>query len=463
MRSSQIVSSSIFNKTIIKCNFIPKPLSKIVCGFSANCIDSNSNIIISAYIYCKTGLVESKPKYLSVSSSQKYSVLLDIPDFIGDYESFIVIRVNPSEDVEKVVNINNLRISKAYTGHNIIYDESKIISLYPMVVKESGYAILADNVVDNITEFGYTVVDMSTDKSITHLTNISMFITLPPSFYKTSSKFDIGYTMFESTKIPQNWIENCNMMDRLFVPCKANIQSFRASGVTVPIDVVPIGVDTKLYDPELHLPTSDFGLQQFENSYKFIILNDGQPRKNNEMIFKAFNEEFKSEIISNKVFLVVRQHVPCTGSNIIYINKYLENHDLASLIQSCDCMVSASSGEAGDIPILIAMSMGKPVVVTKEFVHPDYVEDNKTGYFIETESMVPAYTDPLYKDSIGLITGAEWFYPSIISLKEKMRCVYENRDEANKVGNNAREFIIKNRDNKVCVNKMLEIFKMLEG
>ncbi|MCK5013356.1 MAG: glycosyltransferase [Candidatus Omnitrophica bacterium] len=476
MQISEIITSNIFHKNNIKCNFTPTPQSKITCEFSANCINSIVNIIITVYIYCNVGskheLVESKPKYLSISSSNKhYNVSFEIPDFSGNYESFILIRLNPAEEIEKVVNIQNLRISRMESMKynededisNIIYDENNIISLYPFVVKESGYGILVDNISDNLPKCGYTVIDMGTDGFTTNSTNISLFITLPTSFFKTSSKFNIGYTMFEATKIPPIWINYCNTMDRLFVPCNANIKAFRASGVTVPIDVIPIGIDTKLYNPELYEPTYDFGMPQFEKAYKFFIFNDGQPRKNNQMVFKAFSEEFYREIAANEVCLVLRQHTPHTERNIIYIKEYLEDNKLASLIRSCDSMISASSGEAGDIPILTGMSMGKPVIVTKEFVHPDYVEDNKTGYFIDTESIVPAYTQPEYKDNIGIIKGAEWICPSLTSLKEKMRYVYENRDEAEKVGCNARKFIVENRDNIVCISKMVEVFEKLTG
>ena len=475
MTFSEITSSNIFNKNIIKCNFTPIPESKISCKFFANCVNNNSsNIIISASIYCNMGgkhkIVESKSEYLHVSSSeQEYCVVLDIPNFTGNYESFIQIRVNSTEDADMVVNIKNLRVSRVELMKcnedipNIIFDENNIINIYPFVVKESGYGILVDNIFENLPKFGYTVINMGTDNHVTNSTNISIFITLPTSFFKTSSKFNIGYTMFEATKIPPIWIDYCNKMDRLFVPCNANIKAFRASGVKIPIDIIPIGVDTKLYNPELYEPTYNFGMPQFEKTYKFLILNDGQPRKNNQMVFKAFSEEFHREIASNEVCLVLRQHNPYTERNIIYIKEYLEDKKLASLIRSCDSMISASSGEAGDIPILTGMSMGKPVIVTKEFAHPDYVEDNKTGYFIDTESIVPAYTQPEYKDDIGIIKGAEWISPSFTSLKEKMRYVYENRDEAENVGRNARKFIVENRDNTVCIGKMVKVFKKLTG
>lgn len=467
MSVSEIISSTIFNKNIIKCNFTPTPLSKTSCEFSANCIGSDANIIICAYIYCSVGgihtLVQSEHKYVHVlSSEQIFKVSLDIPDFSGNYGSFILVRLNPAEDTGKIVNIKNMRVSRIEGGGIVLYDEMNIISLYSFVVRKSGYGILVNNVVDNLPRLGYTIIDMGIPNNSTKSLNISFFITLPTSFLKTSSKFNIGYTMFEATKIPPVWIDYCNMMDRLFVPCNANIEAFRSSGVTVPIDVIPIGVDTKLYDPELYEPSYDFGLN-IKNTYKFLIINDGQPRKNNDMVIRAFSEEFNKEITAGEVYLIVRQYNPCTGRNVIHIKEYLEDHALASLIRSCDSMVCASSGEAGDIPILTGMSMGKPVVVTKEFAHPDYVEDKITGYFIETESIVPAYTQPEYKYDLGVIEGANWIWPSLTSLKENMRYVYENRDEAEKVGRAARKFIIKNRDNTVCVSKMVEIFKTLMG
>ena len=216
MQYSEIISSTVFHKNNIKCNFTPTPESKTTCEFLANCINSTSNIIIAAYIYCNTGgghkLVESEPKYISISpTEQRYSVPLNIPDFSGNYESFILIRLNPTEAPGKVVNIKNMRVSKIESikhtrdedkYSNIIYDEKNIISVCPFVVKESGYGLLVDNIFNELPKFDYTVINMDINNYYNNTTEICLFITLPTSFHKTNSKYNIGYTMFEATKIP---------------------------------------------------------------------------------------------------------------------------------------------------------------------------------------------------------------------------------------------------------------------
>ena len=60
----------------------------------------------------------------------------------------------------------------------------------------------------------------------------------------------IGRTMFESDALPPAWTAGCNALDALWVPSQFNIESFRRAGVTVPMAVVPGGVDSAQYTPD---------------------------------------------------------------------------------------------------------------------------------------------------------------------------------------------------------------------
>ena len=48
-----------------------------------------------------------------------------------------------------------------------------------------------------------------------------------------------GYTVFELERIPPHWPGILNQLDGVIVPCEWNRKTFRSSGVTVPIHVVP--------------------------------------------------------------------------------------------------------------------------------------------------------------------------------------------------------------------------------
>ena len=57
--------------------------------------------------------------------------------------------------------------------------------------------------------------------------------------------------MFETDSIPQDWVGRLNQMDEVWVPTAFNVETFAKAGVTVPIQVVPGGVDATLFRPAL--------------------------------------------------------------------------------------------------------------------------------------------------------------------------------------------------------------------
>lgn len=69
-----------------------------------------------------------------------------------------------------------------------------------------------------------------------------------PTFYKQYGAFSsvglrIGLTMFESTLLPDGWVDSLNTLDAVMTPSVFCKQMFIANGVTVPIHVNPLGID----------------------------------------------------------------------------------------------------------------------------------------------------------------------------------------------------------------------------
>jgi glycosyltransferase involved in cell wall biosynthesis len=55
--------------------------------------------------------------------------------------------------------------------------------------------------------------------------------------------------MWEATRLRPGGVQNLNTFACVVVPCEANARWFRSSGVTVPIRVVPLGIDPGIYHP----------------------------------------------------------------------------------------------------------------------------------------------------------------------------------------------------------------------
>lgn len=391
-----------------------------------------------------------------------YKTELNSQFFDTSIPSEHVLSISPLTKKDTCVEISGVTVewSRTALAEQTIQNDIRSISInfYPVAVPKSGYGILGENIYRMLRDHGYSITQSI--KYNLPPADISLQLSIPPSWRRLASTINIGYTMFEASRIPDTWVPFCNIMDRLIVPLEANIKVFRSCGVKIPIDVVPIGVDEKVYDPNISHRVINGAS---EDSFKFLIINDGQSRKNNEMVISAFQDEFKEEISKNKnlTHLITRTPGSYGGKNVIWSPHYLEDHDLASLINSCDCVIGASCGEAGDIPVLAGMAMEKPVIVSREMAHSEYITDGENGIFIETDRVVPAFSHSQYKGLPYLVGlhDATWVLPGHESLKEKMRYVYENRGEAERIGKNAREYILKYRTLEVCIKQLINIIE----
>src|SRR3990167_1756113 len=57
----------------------------------------------------------------------------------------------------------------------------------------------------------------------------------------------LHFTMWECSKLKKSFVSKINSNLCVIVPCKWNKEVFESSGVTVPIAVIPLGIDTEKY------------------------------------------------------------------------------------------------------------------------------------------------------------------------------------------------------------------------
>lgn len=453
------------------------------------------------------------------STDRNYIVEITVPEY--DYDSFFDLnRISKislyllisldSRLMEDEVNIfdtlietKEIKFSKEFgsiNGVNSVNDVNNVINFFQTTNRLSGYGMMGDGLVREInsrrnnidTDKAWLIRDFCrdgkgriNDSEMAGLkSKITLILHVPTMWFKAkNSKYTIGYSMFECTRIPSTWISGCNKVDRIFVPVINNIEGFRLSGVSknIPIDVIPIGIDSNTYDPSKYTDKEfefDFESEIEKDTYKFLVVNDNQSRKNNGTLIKAIGEEFEEEINKNKVVLITRF---CHGKKLIknkfvhHIRRYLKDEDMAKLIFSCNCMVNISSGENGDIPILQGMAMEKPVIISEDkLVHSEIIDEgikmfgeSGVAFSVKIDEWERAYSGNEYikqKYFEGLGKDAKWVIPDYYDLRKKLRYVYDNRDndDVREVGKNAREYILENRTVNVAVDKMLDIFDKLK-
>jgi len=253
--------------------------------------------------------------------------------------------------------------------------------------------------------------------------------------FKTKyGEYKIGFTMLEVDGLPASWVQSANMMDEVWTPSTFNRETFKRSGVTKPIHVIPLGVNPAYFNP---------GIKGYriDGPFTFLTMFEWGQRKAPEILLKAFNDEFGS---SEDVVLICKAynqdpavHIQAqvrnyylkdSGGRIVFsINEVVPSYQLGSIYRSVDCFVLASRGEGWGLPILEAMACGLPVIATNWSAQSDFIS-NDTAYLLDVERLRPAEAKCPYYE------GFNWAEPSYEHLRSLMRHVFENRDEAKTLG-----------------------------
>jgi len=236
--------------------------------------------------------------------------------------------------------------------------------------------------------------------------------------------FRAGYSMLEVDGIPEEWVRQCNEMDEIWVPSSFNKATFMSSGVKVPVQVIPLGVDAGIYSPD--------GDRFLPPVFTFLSVFEWGDRKAPELLIRAFNMEFKStEPVA--LFCKVMNHggrrelqekirnleIDYHGGKIFFlVNCQLDDRSLAFLYRSCDTFVLPSRGEGWGMPYLESLACGVPVIATRWSSHLDFLDDSN-AYLIDIKGLVPATeSHPYYR-------GFRWAEPSEEHLRHIMRAQFK--------------------------------------
>lgn len=253
-------------------------------------------------------------------------------------------------------------------------------------------------------------------------------------FYKNNGNYKIGYTMLETTGIPKEWVRQCNLMDEVWVPSSFNVETFRNSGVKVPIHIIPLGIDPDYYSPNVKS-------YKKHDKYTFLSVFEWGERKAPELLLKAYSKAFSKKdnvlllckVINNDGSINVQEEIkklqlPDEGPEIIFLyNTKFSDYDMPTLYRSADCFVISTRGEGWGMPILEAMACGLPTIATNWSSQVDFFNE-ANGYPIDVKRLVDANAKCPYYD------GFQWADPSEEHMIERMRYVYDHQEEAAQKG-----------------------------
>ncbi len=222
---------------------------------------------------------------------------------------------------------------------------------------------------------------------------------------------DLYYALiaYDSDTTPKKWVDILNSrFDGVFCVNKNLEANLKKSGVTIPIGTLPLGLNLS---PLLRRKYK----KPFKNEIIFGCVTSFHPRKNNDLLIKAFANvhekvpNTKLIIHSNlkwgqefeKCQTIVRQLNLEDSVTLSCSNKTAE--ELLNLLDSFDVFVNCSRGEGFSIPPREAAALGKVLVLSGLPVHRDF--ENVPGAFI-VPAVIPYPC--IYPEIEGLLSGVQY-------------------------------------------------------
>jgi glycosyltransferase involved in cell wall biosynthesis len=293
----------------------------------------------------------------------------------------------------------------------------------------------------------------------------------PPHFkHEDSASRRIGRTMFETDRIPPEWVAACNAMDEIWVPTQFNVETFARSGVKEDkLFIVHGPLDSRAYDPNLPpLVIPD------RRGFNFLSVFDWNLRKGWDALLRAYVEEFSpdedvalllkvyssyglniSDIQERAAAFITSElkrdveRVP----DIVFIEDILSTADMPRLFKAADAYVMPSRCEGWGRPLMEAMAMGLPTIGTRWSGNTEFMND-ENSYLIEPTGIVDVPDIALQE--VPNYCGHKWAEPSVEHLRQLMRYVFEHRDEAREKGCRARQDVTTKYDASVVCRKIVE-------
>lgn len=266
---------------------------------------------------------------------------------------------------------------------------------------------------------------------------------------------NIGYSMFECNRIPQEWVDTINnSCERILVPSQHQKEAFINSGVKKHVQVIPLGLDLNIF-PETE-PRKEDG------RWIFGIMGGLSHRKGTDVLIKAFKKAFPKE---NDVGLVIKS-VGMIGADwlnparqdprIAINNEFYSPSELVEdFFKQIDVFTFPTRGEGFGFPPIEAMALSRCTICTNysgcaDFMDPDYSLPLKFK-----EAPAPLDEHMGYPESLRT-KDQMWAEPDLDDLVEKMRWTYTHREESRELGRRAAKYIRKEYDINNVADKLIK-------
>ena len=324
---------------------------------------------------------------------------------------------------------------------------------------ESGYRTLLDAILEELPKYNCLVKPRSFsndvgkyeeyfEKVIPFKEDLDLLVYPPCNelnfnnfiFFLNPHKRRVHFTMWESSRINDIFIEQMNNMKAVIVPNEWNKVNFEAQGCEVPIHVVKLFVDTSIFNYQQPV---------VKNEFVFGTANK-DPRKRLEDVVRCFNKAFsdrKDVKLKIKISPKESYDKTFTGSKIEICKDSFTRNQLKDWYSDNDCFVSCVSAEGWGLMQHESMACGRPVIAAKYAGLSEFMTEENS--FCINYKEVPA-------EGYWKAPAAKWSKYDEEHLIETMRFAYNNPSTVVERGRLASQDACK-LDKRLFVTTLLEV------
>ncbi len=288
----------------------------------------------------------------------------------------------------------------------------------------------------------------------------------PPNFERPARGAFVLIQPWEFGSLPVDWVEGiARSVDEVWTHSHYVKEVYLRSGVDPEkVQMIPLGVNPDLFHPDVQSLDvgamecwSDGVMQQHSNAptpqhsdFKFLFIGGSIPRKGFDVLLQAYVEEFSAD---EEVCLIIKDFyyggqgreqvkAACQRPNaprIVYWYGNIPANRLGGLYKACDAYVHPFRGEGTGLPILEAMACGLPVIVTDYGPTRDYCAE-EMSYFVPSREV--DISPAVWGNAFKTVHPPRWAEPDKDALRQQMRRVFTERDEARNKGLKASQHIL---------------------
>ena len=313
--------------------------------------------------------------------------------------------------------------------------------------------------------------------------DLSLQITIPNEWEKLAP-INVGYTAgIESTKIAPQWIEKCNMMDRIIVISN----HAKNSMVKTVYDLIDNNTNAIVGKASVQTPVEFVGYPaknvkkeeielNLETDFNFLTVSQWGPRKNMNNTISWFVENFKD---NPKVGLIVKGFVknnatmdrirtesaiknmipPDTKCKVYLLHGDLSDEEMTGLYnhEKVKSLICISNAEGWGLPLYEASYNGLPIITIDWGGQCDFInvptkqrkKGSKNKQIVANKPHVCEvdYTiGPIQKEAVWdgvLVADSLWAYPEKESYQKCLTNVYKNYDHYKKMADKLKDWVRK--------------------